>query len=235
MQVAVVDDSQKDSALLPKYLNRFASESKIPLSPSCFPDASAFFSTFSGQFELVILDIDMPGMNGVDAARLLRKSDSDVVIMFVTNMPQYALAGYEVEAVDYVLKPISYADFSLKLRKAARYIERNREQRVLLRATEGTISVMPREILYVESELHYLMYHTFERIYRVRGTLNEAEAILKDASFARCSNSYLVNLRHVSAIQQEDVLVGVDRLKMSRSKRASFLEQYTRYLGGVEQ
>ncbi|MCD8341744.1 MAG: LytTR family DNA-binding domain-containing protein [Clostridiales bacterium] len=234
MQVAVVDDSRKDTDQMVAYLERFTTETQVPLSPICFENAGAFSAASSGQFDLVIFDIDMPGMNGVDAARLLRTKDPDVVIMFVTNLPQYALAGYEVDAVGYVLKPVSYGDFCLKMRKALRYVERNRESRLPLRTTEGFVSIIPREILYVESELHYLTYHTFEQTYRVRGTLTEAENSLRDCSFARCNNSCLVNLRHVSSIQRDDVQVGTALLKMSRSRKKAFLEQFTRYLGGMK-
>lgn len=216
-----------------EYLEQFTAETKVSLASICFETAGAFFAAFTGQFDLVIFDIDMPGMNGVEAARLLRKLDSDVIIMFVTNLPQYALAGYEVDAVDYVLKPVSYGDFCLKLRKTLRYVGRNRESR-LLHTTEGVVSVIPREILYVESELHYLTYHTFDQTYRVRGTLTEAENSLHSPSFARCNNSCLVNLRHVSAILRDDVQVGTALLKISRSRKKEFLEQFTRYLGGMK-
>ncbi|MCD8143250.1 MAG: LytTR family DNA-binding domain-containing protein [Clostridiales bacterium] len=234
MQVAIVDDSRKDTEKMIEYLEQFIAETKVSLSPVCFETASTFFAAFTGQFDLVIFDIDMPGMNGVEAARLLRKLDSDVVIMFVTNLPQYALDGYEVDAVDYVLKPVSYGNFCLKLRKALRYVDRNRESRLLLHTTEGVVSVVPREILYVESELHYLTYHTFDQTYRVRGTLTEAENNLQSPSFARCNNSCLVNLRHVSAILRDDVQVGTALLKISRSRKKEFLEQFTRYLGGMK-
>ncbi len=233
MQAAVIDDSEDSVALLKEYLSKFSKESKIPVSVSCFSDAKAFFDAFVGQFSLVILDIDMPGMNGIDAARLLRQKDRDVLIMFVTNMPQYALEGYEVEAVDYILKPVSYPDFALKLHKAMRYLKRDQEERLLLHTTSGDRSISQREILYVESELHYVVYHTFDGNYRVRSTLTKAEAALSSGSFARCNNSCLVNLRHVSAIQKDDVRVGVELLKISRSHRNAFLEQFTRYLGGI--
>lgn len=234
MRVAIVDDSAQDAAQLSEYLARFQSESGITAETVSFSDARDFLSGYSCNWDLVILDIDMPGMNGVEAARLLRKTDPNVVLMFATNMPQYALCGYEVEAVDYVLKPVSYPDFALKLRKAGRYILRNRDERLSLHTTDGVVNLSVREILYVESMLHYLVYHTVRQDYRVRGTMGAAEAELEGHQFARCNTSYLVNLRYVEAIEKEDVLVAGVRLRMSRGKRSSFLNRFTQFLGGME-
>ncbi|MGM9538950.1 MAG: LytR/AlgR family response regulator transcription factor [Candidatus Onthomonas sp.] len=234
MRVAIVDDSVQDAAQLSEYLTRFQSESGIMTETVSYSDARAFLSDCCN-WDLVILDIDMPGMNGVEAARLLRKTDSNVVLMFVTNMPQYTLCGYEVEAVDYVLKPVSYPDFALKLRKAGRYILRNRDERMSLHTADGVVSLSVREILYVESMLHYLVYHTVCQDYRVRGTMGAAEAELESHQFARCNASYLVNLRYVEAIEKEDVLVAGVRLRMSRGKRSTFLNRFTQFLGGMKQ
>lgn len=90
------------------------------------------------------------------------------------------------------------------------------------------------EILYVESSLHYLTYHLLDRDIRIRGSISQAEGLLPAQQFARCNSGYLVNLRHVEAIDKEDVTVSGRRLKMSRGKRMEFMDRFTRYLGGME-
>jgi DNA-binding LytR/AlgR family response regulator len=234
MRIAIVDNEPKDAARLKTYLERFGREQGLELEPICYASAQDFFQAYQFNFALVILDIDMPGMNGVEAARQLRKADSNVVLMFVTNMPQYALCGYEVEALDYVIKPVAYGEFSLKLKKALRYIRRNQDDRVTLHTQEGAVSLSVRDIYYVESALHYLTYHTTEREYRVRGSMGEAEQQLLPLQFARCHSSFLVNLRYVRAIEKDDVLVENARLKISRGRRQDFLNQFTRFLGGMQ-
>lgn len=233
MQIAMVDDSREDVSRLKEYLDRYGLETGTKNESWYFGDAESFLNSNTNLFDLVIMDIDMPGINGVDAARQLRKQGNRLVIMFVTNMPQYALAGYEVEAVDYVLKPLSYQDFALKMQKASRYVQRNRDAGITLQTPEGIVSVQASEILYVESSLHYLLYHTEKGTWKVRGSLSQAEKTLGQFRFARCNSGFLVNLRHVRAIEKEDVLVGNDRLKISRGKRMEFMNAFTRYLGGM--
>lgn len=233
MQIAIVDDSGRDAEHLEKYLHRFSEEADQAVQIRHYPNAEQFLSGYRFGCDLVIMDIDMPGRNGIEAARVLRRTDPDVVLMFVTNMPQYALAGYEVEAVDYVLKPVAYQDFALKLRKALRYIRRNRDEKIALQTTEGVVRLSVKEITYVESMLHYLTYHTEVRDYRVRQTMEEAERNLRPFLFARCSKSFLVNLRYVRAIEKDDVVVNTVRLKMSRGKRKEFVDSFAQFLGGV--
>ena len=159
-----------------------------------------------------------------------------MVLMFVTNMSQYALEGYEVEAVDYVLKPVSYQDFALKLRKAQRYISQNRDTQIALHTTSGIVLLMVSQVIYVESALHYLIYHTTTSDYRVRGSISDAESTLPHGQFSRCNTSFLVNLKYVKALERDEVLMNPDnhRLKISRGRRGTFLDQMGRYLGGVD-
>lgn len=235
MLVAIVDDSPQDAQRLEAYFRRYREETGGEYRTTLYPSAADFLQCRDTAFDLIVMDIDMPGINGVDAARRLRERGDETVLMFVTNMPQYALAGYEVEAVDYVLKPVAYQDFALKLRKARRYIQRGRDAQVALHTPEGVIPLTVSEILYVESSRHYLTYHLVDREIQVRGSMGEAEAQLPSQQFARCNSGYLVSLRHVEAIDREDVVVGGQRLKISRGKRLEFMNRFTRYLGGMEQ
>ena len=121
----------------------------------------------------------------------------------------------------------------MKLRKAGRYIQRGQDTRLALQTAEGVVTLSVSALLYVESELHYLTYHTTQGSCRVRGSLRDAEAALPAAQFARCNASFLVNLRHVEAIEKQNVVVGGERVKMSRGKRLEFMDRFTRYLGGM--
>ncbi|MCR5417169.1 MAG: LytTR family DNA-binding domain-containing protein [Pseudobutyrivibrio sp.] len=234
MEIAVVDDVREESILLTGYLTDFEKEFKNDFHITTFESGEIFLERFKGQFDLVLMDIDMPGINGVDTARALRKIDREVVLMFVTAMPQYALSGYEVDAIDYVIKPVSYPDFALKLKKALRFVVMNKaDEPLVLQTATGIVSLPISEIYYVESSLHYCIYHTKDQEYRVRESISNAEKKLAPFNFARCNSGYLVALKHVKAIIKDDVQVGDYLLKISRSKKASFTEQFTRLLGGL--
>lgn len=233
MRVAIVDDVREDARLLQSHLRRCQEDGIGEWESVLYSSGEDFLSGYQPEFDLVILDIDMPGINGVDAARRIRALGDNVVLMFVTNMPQYALQGYAVDAVDYLIKPVSYEEFSLKLKKAQRYAYLNQSAQLTLRTADGVVLVPSDRLLYIESSLHYLTYHTLDGIYRVRGSLSQVEAELPASLFARCGGSFLVNLRHVKGIEKQDVLVGEDRVKLSRGKRLEFMEKFSRYLGGM--
>ena len=236
MRVAIVDDVRSDAQVLQDHLRRYQEEGGGMWETVLYPSGTDFLARYQPDFDLVILDIDMPGLNGVDAARRIRELGDNVVLMFVTNMSQYALEGYEVEAVDYVLKPVSYQDFALKLRKAQRYISQNRDTQIALHTTSGIVLLMVSQVIYVESALHYLIYHTTTSDYRVRGSISDAESTLPHGQFSRCNTSFLVNLKYVKALERDEVLMNPDnhRLKISRGRRGTFLDQMGRYLGGVD-
>ena len=233
MRVAIVDDVRKDAQLLRELLRRYQGDNGGEWETALYANAEDFLARYRPEFDLVILDIDMPGLNGVDAARRIREMGDNVVLMFVTNMPQYALQGYAVDAIDYLIKPVSYEEFSLKLKKAQRYARLNQSAQLTLHTADGVALVPSDRLLYVESSLHYLTYHTLDGDYRVRGSLNQAETELPPSLFARCGGSFLVNLRHVKGIEKQDVLVGAEWVKLSRGKRLEFMEKFSRYLGGM--
>ena len=233
MNIAIVDDDRTELDYITSCLTRFAEETNEKFDITSFANGVVFLEKFSSQYDLILMDIDMPELSGIDTAKRLRAIDSDVVLMFVTNMPQYALAGYEVDAIDYLIKPLVYADFALKLKKAMRFVSQNiNDKTIVLHTAEGIVTVPISEILYVESELHYCIYHTIDSTYRVRESMTATEEKLSNFYFARCNSSYLVGLKHVKAIVKDDVVVGADKLKISRGKKASFMEQFTRLVGG---
>lgn len=233
VNIAIVDDSDADAQSLTGYLEAFEAERHAGLEVERYRDASSFLKSDTSRFSLVILDIDMPGLSGMEAAHLLRSVDPAIQIMFMTTMPQYALESYEVEAVDYVLKPVAYAAFALKLSKALLRVERASQDVIVVKTAEGVFSLSPWEVTYVESQGHYLVYHTPERTLRARETMTAAEKRLEPVGFVRCNSYYLVNLRSVSSITGSDVTVGNDVLRMSRSRRRAFMDAFARFSGSA--
>ena len=133
------------------------------------------------------MDIEMPNMDGLSAARRMREIDSNVALVFVTNLARYAINGYEVSALDYILKPLDYDAFYLKMQKVLRYCQtqqQRRQQSVVIPTAGGNIHLPLSELLYVEVVSHTLIYHTLSHDYETYGTLKNVEKKLSPQVFS---------------------------------------------------
>ena len=117
-RVAVVEDDQNFATRMKNYLRRYASTQHLALSYDFYSDGLSFLDEFAGQYQLVFMDIIMPGANGLETAAKMRQKDQDLCLIFITTQPQYALHGYEVSAFDFIVKPLHYNLFEIKMNKA---------------------------------------------------------------------------------------------------------------------
>lgn len=233
MRVAVIDDELQERKRMQEYFDRFAAENAMSFQVDCYADGDSLLKAYGeDSYTLLVFDIDMPGRSGIDTARLIREKDEDVTILFVTNMAQYAINGYEVQAVDYIIKPIGYYDFAMKLRRALRRISRNQGEKILVHTADGDAALRIADITYVEVMGHYIIYHTLSGVYRTRGSMKENEGILKAHQFSRAHKSFLVNLAHLENIQRSDVVVAGDTIPLGRSFKESIMQDYMQYLRG---
>ena len=232
MRIAIVEDSESDRSKMKELIHQYCEDSKEACDITEFSDGFSFLTEYRPTYDLVLLDVEMPRMNGLDTAKELRAADPSVLLIFVTNMAQYALKGYEVDALDYVLKPVSYYAFALKLKKAQRIL-RERNQASFLLPFEGEMRKIPvNSILYIEVRDHRLCYHTYEGTSFLTGSLKVLEQELAPFHFSRCNNCYLVNLIHVRSVTQDLVRVENEELKISRPRRKQFMQALSDYYGG---
>lgn len=229
MRIAIVDDDEKQLALLKEYIETYFSKAGQNFTLVSFASSIDFVSDYTASFDIIILDIDMPHMNGIEAAKKIRQVDTRAVILFVTNMAQCAIQGYEVNALDFILKPVSYFNFSVKLMRAIKQIPK--DQKISLSADGKRVFLDKSDIYYVEGHNQYVIYHTAAGNYKIHATLKETEQKLQPG-FSRCSNSFIVNIRHLNSIDGTDAVVGSERLPISRSHKKSFWEDVNKYFGG---
>lgn len=229
--IAIVEDDGEHAALLESFIRQYAEERHISVSIRQFHDAVTFLDQYKAGYQIIFMDIMMPMLDGMEAARLLRQKDGMVVLVFVTTMRQYAVQGYEVDACDFLVKPVTYPEFALKftriLSKVPSEVSGNE---VFLKTENSFVRLASRDILYVEVSGHYCIYHTNHGDYRRYQTMKSAESSLPAGSFARCNNYLLVNLAHVSRMDGMEVHVGDAILPVSYPRRKAFADAVARYM-----
>lgn len=232
IRIAVAEDDAQQRQCLKKYLDQFAREAGVELDITEFEDGAALLFHYQPIYDVILLDIEMPRTNGMEAAKKIRAQDSGVILIFVTSMAQYAVQGYQVRAQSYILKPVSYYSFYPELQEALNTLRKRRsEKALLLPAEDGMIKVSIADIRYIESRRHTLLIHTTEKTFAVRETMKRAAERLEGEPFAQSSVSFLVNLAHVSGVNRTEATVGGERVPISRQKYRAFLEALTNYLG----
>ena len=234
MNIAVVDDDTNAVANLMEYFRQYGAETGTEFHVVRFEDAEHFLASYrSLEYEVVFMDIDLPGISGIEAAHQLRFKDTSVVLLFITRIAQYAQKGYEVDALDYIVKPLRYPDFCLKMRKAIN-VSRSREAHsILVKTTSGAICLSTDKVMFVEVMGHQLHFHFVDRVVEARGSLTELEERLKGNGFLRCNNCYLVNTRFINWVHEYQVNVSGNILTISRPRHHQFMKDLMNiYTGG---
>ena len=228
IRIAVVEDDRTDGEYLAQSLKKYSRETDVVQ----FSSAVDFLTNYEPKYDVVFMDIDMPYLDGMSAARKLRELDEQTCLVFVTSLAQFAVMGYEVAAFDFIVKPFTYSNLCLKLQRLFRHLSTHTEREIIIR-TEGNMArVAIEDILYVEITGHRIVYHTKSREIASYGTLKSVEESLDDPLFVRCNKCYLVNLRAVDAIRDSCAVVGGDKLLISYPRKAAFERALTDYLCG---
>ena len=232
LKIAVVEDQQEVRDELCRFIRKYAAENSLQVEAVPIEDGAVIAAHYEPGWDIIFMDVEMPGLDGFGAAEKIRAVDGDAVLVFVTNMAQYAIKGYEVDALDYVLKPVPYFAFSQQLRKAEEQLRRHARHYLALPVEGGMRRLDSSLIYYLESEGHRVHFYTEEGDFVAAGTLKAFEEKLAERPFARCNSGYLVNLAQVKSVQQGMVQVGPYELQLSRPRRKAFLAALADHIGG---
>ena len=230
--IAIVEDEDDAAKQLLSYIDRYAATYSQQYHAVRFHSAEDFLADYKAIYAVVFMDIQMAGINGMDAAEQLRRVDKTVSIIFISNLVQYAQKGYEVDAVSFLVKPVSYFDFSLKFRKALDIYVMNEERSITIKYRGGLARISTDKLMYVEIIAHRLYYHLIDGDLEVTGVLSEVEQELAAYGFLRCNKCYLVNPKFVLGVKGSDVQVGDTTLQISRPRRAAFLAELANWYAG---
>lgn len=234
IQIAIVEDEREYASLLEQYLERYERESCQEFRITMFRDGDEIVENYRGQFDIILMDIEMEFMDGMTTAQEIRKTDQEVIIIFITNMAQYAIQGYAVDALDYVLKPVSYFAFTQRLGRAIARMKKRETKYVTINARTSVAKVPVNDIYWIESQGHRLTYHTSGRQYESTvNSMKEIEESLRAEHFFRCNKCYLVNLAHVRGMDDGCAIVNGSKIPVSRAKKSEFQKALTNYMGEV--
>lgn len=228
--IAVVEDEPLFAKQLEEYIRCYEKERGEKINITFFADGEDIVENYSGDYDVILMDIQMRFMDGMTAAQKIRSLDHEVIIMFITNMFDYAVRGYEVDAMDYVVKPVEYFAFSQKLDKAFARMKKPDEVYVSVVSEDGVYKLKTSEIYYIESQGHYARYRTVRGDFVSRAALKSLETELYGYGFFRCSKGFLVNMANVDGLMGGECIVCGERIPVSRSVRKEFMELLMKYI-----
>ena len=232
IRIAVVEDSTEDLNNCLSLLDQYSKEKKITFDIQTFASGDAFLMRFKSQYDFIILDINLSAMNGIDVARAVRSKDEEVIIMFATNLAKYATKGYEVDAVDFVLKPLTYASFYLRIERVMKKLNKKSDSFLVVPSDGGFNKINLNDVLYIEVISHDIIFHLQNgEDLTTSGTLKKYEEKLKDFWFIRCNSCYLVNARKIKRVEKLDIqLINDQIVAISHPKKKSFMESFKKYV-----
>lgn len=232
--VMLCDDEAPVRIQLQEYLDRFQSESGHRFRVTQCSSSGQLLCQIRPDTDLLFLDICMEGMNGMEAAHILRQQGQEVCLVFLTSMVQYAIEGYRVHAFGFLQKPVTYAQFRLQMADVMRTLQVRREESIALKIGVDTYSLYPSQILYAEVCNHNVDIHLTDRRLNYYGTITELEEMLSGRGFARSHNSFLLNLGRIAKVTQDSVVLeNGESLPVSKRRRKDFLRELTDYLGSA--
>lgn len=233
IHVAIVENEKADRELLMQYTRRFFEEVQHPLVLHVFSDGQALLDNYPEGVQVIFMDIEMEHMDGMAAARALRKFDSNAILVFITNLFQYALDGYAVNAMDFIVKPVYYTSFRDCMDKVMLRVERQGSSLLQVSYDKSLRYVDIGMIYYIETDGKKTRLHTRAGDMTCGDSLKALEAKLVPFGFYRCHQAFLVNLLYVDSMTARDVIVQGNALPLSRYKKTEFLNALAKYAGRI--
>ena len=207
MKIVICEDEYKFSEQLTDYINEWANEKSVFVEIFTFITAERFLYEWEDteDYDIIFLDIKMGNLSGMDLAKLIRKNNTDIPIVFTTNMKEYVFKGYSVSAMQYLLKPVKKEDCFkclnevLKSNKTKKYY--------IINDLEKTVKIPTTDIIYIEMYSHTATMVTITTKYEFRKTMTQIMEELDDKLFIKCHKSFIINIRHVESVYRNYIIM----------------------------
>lgn len=231
LNLAVCDDERIVLQEFEQHVEKFKEETNQNIKTTLFQSGEDLVEKYHGEFDVIFLDIQMGGMNGIQIAREIREMDEKVVIVFLTSIMKYVLEGYKVNAKNYLMKPLSYQRFKIEMEQLVSKWKRDKEF-ILVKNDSGKYIIYLNQIIYIETfERNTLIHREQDEIICYK-TMKEHEDSLKDNHFYRVHSSYIVNLSYISEVVNNEIkLITGDYVLLSKNRKKSFMDAWLKFLG----
>ena len=233
LKIAICDDETLQLKLLEKYCISWLSKNKLQYALKTYTSSEAFLFDYedSADYDILLLDIQMKELSGIDLAKRLRAFGDDSAIIFITGIKDFVFEGYHVQAVDYVLKPVDNERIEAVLDRAYTALLK-KEPNIIVQTDGDLVRLNERDIQYIESVGHNTLFYTAGETYTVKKGISLIENELTQKYFYKCHRSYIINILHIDSISKTDVKVNGSIIPIARGKWENLNKAFLNYYRG---
>lgn len=237
--VVVLEDEEKDCARLKSHIKRYSQEHSVDIEIVTFQNGLDLLKNYSGDFDILFVDIEIPGMDGMKVSEKVRQIDALIPIIITTNMAQYAIKGYEVDALGFIVKPLPFSMLSYYLARALTKCQRNKKLKqnsvITITTASGSMKQLyVDEIRYVVKEKNYIVYdlRSGEQI-KERGTMKDIIPRFENTTLKQCTSGCLINLRYIEQKVGNEVYLSDTVFSIAMPFRKTFTKELMDYVRGM--
>jgi DNA-binding LytR/AlgR family response regulator len=230
IKIAICDDEKDMQDELLAYTRRLMGDKSNLLKVYTFKSGEEILAQYPKNLKVLLLDIEMAGIDGLETAKRVRVFDSNVKIVFITKFPNFALSGYKVRAFGYLVKPLSFDDFALELRELLQRVVEAQNTMLNIKNHQSITRLAINGISFIETQGHKMLIHTQKGDYETTSTMRALEKRLALYRFVRCHTAFLVNSDKIVKISGNRVVLSTGQeLPISKHRRQKFMQSLCRY------
>lgn len=230
LKVAICDDESQFRNIIKKHLSRYQNETSIEIEVFEFENGEDLLEKNIEVFDVILLDIRMNKLNGIEVAKQIRSKDSNTVIVFITSLIQYALEGYKINAIDYLLKPINYKNMEDIMNRIIQKLETT--DYITIKNDNGVYKIAFSDIVFIETYSRKLLIHTLSENIISYKKMKAMETLLPKTLFFRCHIAYIINFKYVRKLEKNSIYLSNGTvIPLSRSYKEQFKIRVLEYWG----
>ena len=233
ISIATCEDEKEIQDTIEDYLNNILKNTNIEYEIQKYNSGESLLESNLKDIDILLLDIQMKTINGMDTARKIREFDQNLEIIFMTSFVEFMQEGYEVKAYRYILKPINERKISKNILPCINEIVKKRNNYLTINVKNYVDRIKIDSIIYIETDRPNILIYTHDNMYTTKMSISKIEKILSEYGFFRCHNSYIVNLKLVESMTGNTVVVGGKDIPISKYRVKNLKLAITNILGDI--